>query len=172
MGFFELSIVFAAQLSNRFIPGIRSMGFDGCLTQAAQFPAKTLVQFKKTKSNGGTSFSRYIILPRTQLYLFLAGDLSAMVPIVPIHPFFTSQAMSENQRPAGAVLHSASSRVSVTWPPGWGWNYCQWLPWFLLELQGEPFAANLITTEACSPEAWNHGNWIRGIIPKWLNFSG
>ena len=51
MGFFELSIVFAAQLSNRFIPGIRSMGFDGCLTQAAQFPAKTLVLFKKTKSN-------------------------------------------------------------------------------------------------------------------------
>jgi hypothetical protein len=37
------------------------MGFDGCLTQAAQFPAKTLVQFKKQKATGvhlflGTSY--------------------------------------------------------------------------------------------------------------------
>ena len=29
------------------------------------------------------------------------------------------------------------------------------------------------TTEACSPEAWNHGNWIRGIVlPKWPKSSG
>ena len=38
MGFFELGTAFAAQLSNRFIPGIRSMGFDGWLRRPNFLP--------------------------------------------------------------------------------------------------------------------------------------
>ena len=134
---------------------------------------QNLGSVKKTKSNGGTSFSRYIILPRTQLYLFLAGDLSAMVPIVPINPFFTSQAMSENQRPAGAVLHSASSRVSVTWP-GSDFRCSWWMGMKLLPSDCHGFVRATRGTicrkfdhdrSLFSRFSWNHGNWIRGIIP-------
>ena len=33
-------------------------------------------------------------------------------------------------------------------------------------------SGQILTTEACSPEPWNHGLLIRGIIPKWPNISG
>ena len=97
------------------------------VTQAAQFPAKTFVQFKKNKKHRGYIFFWVHHTTQNPAILIFGGRSISHGSHSSIHPFFTSQAMSENQRPAGAVLQSASSRLSVTWP---GSDFrCSWWMW-------------------------------------------
>ena len=86
----------------------------------------------------------------------------------------------ENHQPEYYVhrfsIKKAPGILTHTWFPGCpdhGWCFCPLVPPFwtiaviLIHISG-----SILTTEPCSPEAWNNFLRIRGIIPIWSGDSG